>query len=680
MEGGQRRQSDVPFRGSMRYLLIMLVLLLPQLACAIEFDESTRGLILGRGVQVFEDIGGEATIGDVSSSSMADSFRPLSTESLSAGFSNSAFWLRIDLSYRPMDTKAHRDWLLEMAYPPMDYVDFYLPDVDGTQKLAWQTGDMLPFSSRQIKQNNYLFELPLLPGQTKTVYLRVKSSGSIQVPLALWSTTAYLEEQPTRLYVLGVLFGVLLVMLVYNLCIYVGVRDSSYLYYVLYIAPFGLYQLALNGIGVQFMWPQSPWLANTAPLFLLMLSILLACQFSRSFLQTRTIGRWLDRSLVLLMVAAGSITLLSLTPALGIALRLSGTVVLAFTVMVFVAGIVAVYHKVPVALYFVLAWAAFLLGSSIHAAMLMGYLPHSFFTMYANQIGSALEAALLSMALATRINQSRQEHAQVRREASENLKRANQQLEASNRLKDEFLASLTHELRTPMNGVIGSLELMQTVELNPELASYHQTAASSAEDMMNLVNSILTLSELQAGRVSLIKEPFSLGCLFVELRERFSATARAKGLRFSIEMVESLPDNVIGDVGKLRQCLSCLVDNAIKFTRCGSVKVRVRGQHEGAGSLRLFVEVIDSGIGFGKLDEATLYQHFFQVDGSLTRQYGGLGIGLAICSQLMELQGGRLSHRSEAGKGSCFIVGVPLLCGAQPGDAASPATRLRSGA
>jgi signal transduction histidine kinase len=664
----------------MRYLLIMLVFLLPQLACAVEFDESTRGLILSRGVQVFEDIGGDATIGDVSSSAMTDSFRPLTTESLNAGFSSSAFWLRVDLSYRPMDAKAHRDWLLEMAYPPMDYVDFYLPDVDGTQKLAWQTGDMLPFSSRQIKQNNYLFELPLLPGQTKTVYLRVKSSGSIQVPLALWSTTAYLEDQPSRLYVLGVLFGVLLVMLVYNLCIYVGVRDASYLYYVLYIAPFGLYQLALNGIGVEYLWPDNPWLANTAPLFLLMLSILFACQFSRSFLQTRTIGRWLDRSLVLLMVAAACIMLLSLAPTLGIGLRLSGTVVLAFTVMVFVAGIAGMYHKVPVALYFVLAWSAFLLGSSIHAGMLVGYFPHSFFTMYANQIGSALEAALLSMALAARINQNREEHAQVRREASENLRRANQQLEASNRLKDEFLASLTHELRTPMNGVIGSLELMQTVELNQELASYHQTAASSAEDMMNLVNSILTLSELQAGRVSLIKEPFSLEGLFVQLRERFSAAAQAKALRFSIEMVEALPDSVIGDVGKLRQCLNCLVDNAIKFTACGAVEVRVRGQYEGAGTLRLFVEVVDSGIGFGHLDEATLYQHFFQVDGSLTRQYGGLGIGLAICSQLMELQGGRLSHRSEAGKGSCFIVSVPVLCGAQQSGAASPAPRLRSGA
>lgn len=646
----------------MRYLLIMLVVLLPQLASAIEFDERTRNLALGHAVEVFEDVRGEATISDVSSPAMSDSFQPLRSESLNAGFSDSAFWLRVELLYLPHDAKAHRDWMLELAYPPMDFVEFFLPDLAGVQKLALQTGDMLPFSSRQIKQNNYLFEVPLQPGQSMTVYLRVKSSGSIQVPLSLWDNSAYLEDQPPRMYVLGVLYGVLLVMLVYNLCIYLGVREISYLYYVLYIAPFGLYQLALNGVGVEFFWPNSPWLANCAPLFLLMLSILFACQFSRTFLQTPTLGVWLDRLLMAVMAAAGVIMVLALTPSIGLALRLSGAVVLVFSVTVFGAGIFAMYRRVRVAGYFVLAWSAFLLGSAIHVGMLMGYLPHSFLNMYANQIGSALEAALLSMALAARINQSREEHAQVMNEARENLERANQQLAASNRLKDEFLASLTHELRTPMNGVIGSLELMQTVDLSAELASYQQTAASSAQDMMIMVNSILTLSELQAGRVSVLCEPFNPGKLLTQLRERFSSAAQVKGLGFAVEIVESLPTQVEGDVAKLRQCLECLIDNAIKFTRSGAVKVRVRTQCEDEGEVQLIVEVIDSGIGFGRLDEATLYQHFFQVDGSLTRQYGGLGIGLAICSQLIDLQGGRLSHRSEPGKGSCFVVSVPLVC------------------
>lgn len=663
----------------MRYLLIMLVALLSQLASAVEFDESTRSLALGRAVQVFEDVSGEATISDVSSVAMSSSFRALDSDTLNAGFSDSAFWLRVDLRYLPKDVTAHRDWMVELAYPPMDYVDFYLPDALGTQHLAWQTGDMLPFSSRQIKQANYLFEVSLEPGQSKTIYLRVKSAGSIQVPLSLWDSGAYLEDQPPRMYVLGVLYGVLLVMLIYNLCIYLGVRDVSYLYYVLYIAPLGLYQLALNGIGVEFLWPQSPWLANVAPLFLLMMSVLFACQFARSFLQTRKVGLWLDHSLVLVMAAAGVVMLLSLSPNLSLAFRLYGGLMLVFTAMIFIAGITAMFHGVREARYFVLAWTAFLLGSVIHVGMLAGYLPHNFFTMYANQIGSAMEAALVSMALAVRINQSREEHAQIMREARENLERANQQLAASNRLKDEFLASLTHELRTPMNGVIGSLELMQTVELNPELSSYHQTAASSAQDMMGMVNGILTLTELQAGRLHVVPESFDLRCLVYGLKGQFTHAAQDKGLKLLVEWVEPLRAGLIGDVYKLRQCLECLLDNAIKFTQSGSVRIRVKQQAQGEEQVQLLIEVIDSGIGFTRLDESTLYQHFFQVDGSLTRQYGGLGIGLAICRQLIELHGGRLSHSSAPGEGSCFALKVTLGCAAQNLAHAETPVKLHSG-
>jgi signal transduction histidine kinase len=285
--------------------------------------------------------------------------------------------------------------------------------------------------------------------------------------------------------------------------------------------------------------------------------------------------------------------------------------------------------------------------------------------MYANQIGSAMEAALVSIALAVRINQSREEHAQIMREARENLERANQQLAASNRLKDEFLASLTHELRTPMNGVIGSLELMQTVELNAELASYHQTAASSAQDMMGMVNGILTLTELQAGRLHVVPESFDLRCLVYGLKGQFSSAAQDKGLKLVVEWIEPLQAGLVGDAYKLRQCLECLLDNAIKFTQSGSVRIRVQGQAQGEEQVQLLIEVIDSGIGFTRLDESTLYQHFFQVDGSLTRQYGGLGIGLAICRQLIELHGGRLSHSSAPGEGSCFALKVTLGCAAR---------------
>jgi signal transduction histidine kinase len=648
----------------MRYLLMLLLSGLPMLAGAVEFTEATRSLPLGQVMQVLEDPSGALVIGDVSSQALAARFKPHDKATLNAGYSRSVFWLKIDLHYAPNDPHALRVWLLELAYPPLNHLDLYQPDNAGGYRLAARTGSTLPFSSREIRQSNYLFKLDFVPDQRETLYLRLQSQGSIQAPLTLWSSTAYLEEQPLRLSVLGVIYGVLLGMLVYNLFIYLSVRDTSYLYYILYIASFGLYQLSVNGVAVQYFWPDSPWWTNAAVPFLIGSAALFGSLFARSFLHTALYSRWLNRLLLALAASGAAVMVLSLLTSYALALRLATGLALVFTVTIFVAAIKAWYCGQRMARYFIIAWSAFLLGGVVNTLMVLGYLPNVFLTMYASQIGSALEVALLSLALADRINAMREQQAQILFDASQKLEVLNQQLAHSNQLKDEFLATLTHELRTPMNGVIGSLELMQTVPLEGELVQYQQTAAGSARDMMRMVNGILTLTELQAGRLHAQPQVFSLRGLLDTLRQQFMANAQAKDLAFSIDVADEVPDRVDGDADKLAQCLDCLLDNAFKFTREGSVRVRVVGVPDAEGTLRLSFIVTDTGIGFASLDEATLYQRFFQLDGSTTREYGGLGIGLAICRQLIELLGGRLTHHSEPRRGSRFqleLAVIPVL-------------------
>lgn len=644
----------------MRYFLILLVGWLPLLACALDFDESTRTLPLGHVMQVYEDVDGSASIEQVSSAAFADRFHRQSEAVLNAGYSRSVFWLRVDLRYVPKDPEAVGNWLLELAYPPMDSIELFLADSNGRFRLTQSTGDELPYSVREIKQNNYVFAIPFPANQTTTAYLRIHSEGSVQAPLNLWSYTAYLEDQPTRLYVLGLIYGVLLGMLVYNLFIYLSVRDRSYLYYILYIASFGLYQVSVNGAGVQYFWPENPWWANAATPFLIGSAALFGSQFARSFLQTAEHSRWLDRLLMVLMGVGVVTMMLSLTATYGMALRLATALALVFTVVIFSAGLIAWWRGLRLARYFIIAWTAFLAGGIVNTLMVLGYLPNVFITMYASQIGSALEVGLLSLALADRINSMREQQARVLLEAGQKLELLNQQLANSNRLKDEFLATVTHELRTPMNGVIGSLELMQTVPMDTELEQYQQTAAGSARDMMRMVDDILILTELQAGKLYPRHEPFGVQALLDGLQMQFGRAAQAKHLAFSVETDSDLPERLQGDSKKLALCLGCLLDNAIKFTRQGSVGLRVRVGERTADGLALSFKVSDTGIGFSQLADATLYQRFFQVDGSMTREYGGLGIGLAICRQLADLMGGELSHHSEPGRGSWFELHVQL--------------------
>ncbi|WP_053144200.1 hybrid sensor histidine kinase/response regulator [Pseudomonas sp. P97.38] len=641
----------------MRYLLMLLLCLSP-LASALEFDEFTQNLPLGQALQVFEDASGNAGLDDVLAQAAAGGFKPHDKATLNAGYSRSAFWLKVDLQYRPANPDAQRTWLLELAYPPLDHLDLYLPDAAGVYQLVRRTGDALPFASREIRQNNYLFSIDFKPEQQRTVYLRLQSQGSIQAPLTLWSSTAYLEQQPVRLYVLGIIYGVLLGMLVYNLFIYLSVRDTSYLYYIVYIASFGLYQLSVNGAAVEYFWPDNPWWANAATPFFIGCAGLFGSQFARSFLQTAQHSRWLDRLLLALVAYSAVVVGLSLMTSYALALRLATVLALVFTVVIFAAGLFAWWRGLRVARYFIIAWSAFLLGGVVNTLMVLGYLPNVFLTMYASQIGSAIEVALLSLALADRINAMREQQAQILLDAGQKLEVLNQQLAQGNKLKDEFLATLTHELRTPMNGVIGSLELMETVEMDEEMTQYQQTAAGSARDMMRMVNGILTLTELQAGKLKACPVPFSLREVIAALEVQFGANAAAKGLDFKVDVAPSLPDRLLGDRCKLAQCLECLLDNAIKFTRVGGLALRVSGRSTQLDGLVLSFAVIDTGIGFTDLGEATLYQRFFQLDGSMTREYGGLGVGLAICRQLVELLGGRLTHTSEPGRGSRFQLDV----------------------
>ncbi|TBU77690.1 hybrid sensor histidine kinase/response regulator [Pseudomonas daroniae] len=670
----------------MRFFLIILLAICPVLASAAGpavFDENTRSLPLGQLMSVFEDVRGDKTIDDVTSRALQGSFRAHDKPVLNAGYSRSAFWLRVDLQYLPQDSIAHglhHHWLLELAYPPLDHLELYEADSDGHFRLTQRTGDALPFSSREIRQNNYLFSLDFEPDQVRRVYLRIESQGSIQAPLTLWSPTAYLEKQPARIYVLGIIYGVLLVMLIYNLFIFISVRDTSYLYYILYIASFGLYQVSVNGAGIEFFWPDNPWWANVATPFLIGATALFGCQFARSFLQTSEHSPWVDRCLLLLMLWGTAVMVLALTVSYAVSLRLATVLALVFTLVVSIAGVLAWLRGMRVARYFIIAWAAFLIGGVVNTLMVLGYLPNVFLTMYASQIGSAIEVALLSLALADRINGMKEERARILQSAAAKLEALNHELADSNRLKDDFLATVTHELRTPMNGVIGSLELMQTLRLEPEVEQYQKTATRSARDMMQMVNDILALTELQSGRLYPRRETFSLRGLLDGVCANYEGRARDKGLAFTLDLDERLPDTVEGDAVKLAQGLGYLLDNAIKFTAAGKVCLRVRGGEPTLEALPLSFEVIDAGIGLADAREADLYLRFHQLDNSMTRQYGGLGIGLSICRQLVDLLGGSLAYepnRAGAG-GSIFRLSLTLALPVQKG-ASEPVVRRANG-
>ncbi len=232
--------------------------------------------------------------------------------------------------------------------------------------------------------------------------------------------------------------------------------------------------------------------------------------------------------------------------------------------------------------------------------------------------------------------------------------------EAANRAKSEFMANISHELRTPMNGILGMIDMTLDTEVSPEQSEYLQTARYSAAVMMTVVSDILDFSKLDAKQLALRSVQFSVSECVATALETLEDAARQKGLTVLSNIGQNVPQNLVGDSSRIGQVLHNLLDNAIRFTECGEVEIRVEKHAETNASTHLHFAVADTGIGIPREKQQEIFNCFTQVDMSSTRRHGGLGLGLTICSQLVKEMGGRIWVESETGRGSTFHFIVSL--------------------
>jgi len=242
-----------------------------------------------------------------------------------------------------------------------------------------------------------------------------------------------------------------------------------------------------------------------------------------------------------------------------------------------------------------------------------------------------------------------------RRRIEKALITARDAADAASRAKGDFLATMSHEIRTPMNGIIGATELLLDSPLTDEQHELAATLLDSSESLLGILNNVLDFSKIEADALNLEFIPFDLRQTITAVPRVFGAAALKKGLNLTVTVDAGVPGHVIGDPGRLRQVLTNLVGNAVKFTGRGEVSLRVAAvDRPEVGRTSLLFEVIDTGIGISEESQKRLFQPFAQADGSMSRRFGGTGLGLAISHRLVEAMGGQLGLRSEVGRGSTF--------------------------
>jgi signal transduction histidine kinase len=670
---------------------------------ALDVASELRGIELGRRIGLFEDKSAALTIEQVSAPSFARRFGTSAQAAPAFDYADSAFWMRVVVKN---SARVERAWLLELAYPLLDYVTLYVPRSEGGFDTR-DSGDMRPFSQRDLEYRAAVFMLEEPPGSERTYYLRVATSGTITLPLVAWTMKEFIEHQHLDWAGLCVFYGVILVMFCYSTCLFLFTRDREHLFLGLFVLSIGLVQFTFVGHTFQFLLPNDMVLAGRILPVSIALSFYCACQFSRERV-TRHGSQTYRYFYRLAMLYALALACMSLVVPYGFSIKLvTRTIILLNTI-----GLVLHLHNLwhDEERLMIAGWVTAIIGFAAAFLRLTGVLPTNALTVWSFQLGATVQFILFASSLASRLNVTRAE-VDVRNgelvqrvvsleEAVLRAKIATERATQAVRVKDAFMATMSHELRTPLNAIInlpqGLLDdfplsryaVCARCEATFELETYeHLTERTPCPDcretaltpkdvvryvgrpgrtarylemiehagnhLLEVVNGILEVGNIKSGQITLALANIDVGELLRTAVGELEASAQRAGVDITLPKA-LVAAQVSADPQRLRQVLISLLSNAIKFSQGrGSVVVDAVVRADG-----WLFSVKDEGIGIARESFETIFS-FEQTHLPERRKFGASGPSLAVSRALVRAHGGNLWVESELGRGATFLFLIP---------------------
>jgi signal transduction histidine kinase/HPt (histidine-containing phosphotransfer) domain-containing protein/AmiR/NasT family two-component response regulator len=638
----------------LRYLSLLLVVL-----CTVQHPAArahtvaltTASIDIAAGGKLYLDEGELAPATAAALPAMIASLRPASKVDLLGG----GYWLVAQLR----NDGRHTSWVIDPNDTLIDVVDIYLYAPDGTLRVL-KTGYRQP--------HDYLLhygkDVELEPGQTYQVLIRFASPYYARTPMftALPRTDYQQLVARENVLIIGSI-GALLALTVFNFFIYSITRDRSSLYYSLYVLCYAVaWGMTFHLSADMFDWHDLHW--HYVPFFLLPV---ISTLFYTSFLRLKeTAPRLYQLSRINIVLPL--LTVPTCFFALSYAHTIATIVIALWVTMALITGIVVWRRGYQPARFFVLGFLALLLPSLVILPANVGLIPAlvtnaQLFTL----LGGTLDGVLLAFALADQIRLLRNTLEQRVQERTAELTEAKEHAEVVSRHRIDFLSAMSHDIRTPLAGVIGMIKFaMRDQSVRGRTEEYLRIGLQNSESLLAILNDILDFSKIDAGRLSIETVDFDLIALTDDAIGILQGQADAKSLLLRCELALDMPRFVRGDPTRLRQILLNLLGNAIKFTDRGEVRLHASALHGVDGRTSVSFDITDTGPGIPPETLPRLFQKFEQADHSTTRRYGGTGLGLAICKELVQLMGGSIAAESRVGVGSTFSFTLPLAVGSAP--------------
>ncbi|MEQ8407532.1 MAG: 7TM diverse intracellular signaling domain-containing protein [Gammaproteobacteria bacterium] len=648
----------------LKHRVLMLLVLLPlfgnaqDAAPVLELDDTVEDVDLSPYLRIVEDPSGTLSLADAMQALAGPEAIVLASGIPNFGITSSAYWAVLDLR---IDESDPAEWLIELEYPILDRLEMIYINSEGEQ-IRKVGGDTLPFADRELNFPQVVFALETPTPGPQSIYFRAESEGSVQFPLRLWQPQAFYNGEVFTLLARGLYYGIMLAMMLYNLFIYLSVRDRSYLFYILYVLGITGYQFSSDGFALQFLWPGNPQLGAQSVTFSAGLALVFGLLFCNSFLSVAQHSRKIHRALLGLAAVTVSAMIISLLTSYEVAAMVTPPLSIVVAAAILGTGTWIMLKGFRPARIFMLAWAVFLFATMQTSLQRFGFLDLGFFSQNGVLIGTAIEVILLSLALADRINILMQdkEDAQVR--LLENNALTIKTLERADAMKNEFIANVSHELRTPLSGIIGLLDIVipnVRAQADERDVRNLEIIRSSGKRLTTLVNDIIDISAINRDYLELSRKPVDVGSIVEMVIAMCNPLIGDKPVTLVVDIPARLP-LVDADEDRLQQIIFNLTSNAIKFTFEG--EIRVIAEHVGE---HVQLSISDTGIGIAEDKLEHIFEAFQQADSSTQREFGGTGLGLSITRKLLKLHGSDINLASAEGAGSRFSFNLPVAASQQ---------------